>query len=150
MIGCEMEPTDEAAVARRRTVRFSILAVAAAALLGLAILSSACGSMYDGMGAMHGQRDLEPQTPVGIAASAVTVDIRNFDYAPRDLTVTAGTSITWVNYDGVPHDATDKSGAWGTTILGRGESAILVFDSPGVYEYYCTIHPYMVAMLTVT
>ena len=37
------------------------------------------------------------------------INIDNFAYSPRKLTVTAGTRVTWVNRDDVPHTATSTA-----------------------------------------
>jgi plastocyanin len=129
-----------------------------AVLLGLSVLFSACedgmwdmGDMHSEMhGRMHGGPGGAPQTPVVSNASEVTVDISGFDFLPRDLTIAAGTSVTWVNHDLAPHDATDVDGGWATAMLTPGESDTLTFDSAGAYEYLCSIHPAMTATLTVT
>ena len=38
---------------------------------------------------------------------------------------------------------------WETDLLQRDEASVVTFDEPGTWEYYCTIHPYMTATLTV-
>ena len=122
------------------------------ALTGLVLASGCAGGMM-GRGGMHDQMhgggSQVPQTPVISEASQVTVEINNFDFFPRDLTVQAGSTVTWANGDAVPHDATDDAGGWGTGTLAQGESTTLTFDSPGVYQYLCTIHPNMKATLKV-
>lgn len=125
--------------------------VTAAALAALAVLASGCGTfeMSPHHQQMHGGGGGAPQTPVLSNASQVDVEIAGFDFSPRDLTVRAGTAITWTNRDSVPHDATDRAGEWGTGYLREGESATVTFESPGVYEHMCTIHPNMRATLTV-
>src|SRR4051812_274738 len=35
--------------------------------------------------------------------------IDNFTFAPEELTVPAGTTVTWVNHDDVPHTATSSA-----------------------------------------
>ncbi len=132
--------------ALRVAILFSLVALTSLAL------ASACGVGMMGNGMheqMHGAGIKVPQTPVISGASQVTVEIVNFDFFPRDLTVTRGTTVTWVNGDAVPHDATDSAGDWGTGTLTQGESATSTFDSPGAYQYLCTIHPNMTATLTV-
>ncbi len=138
------------------------VAAGLATLLVLSTLLFACaltvGGMW-GMGdmqhdemhrQMHGGGSREPQTPVVSSASQVTVEISNFDFIPRDLTVEAGTSVTWLNRDAVPHDAADVDGEWATAMLDLEEAGTLTFDSPDEYEYLCSIHPSMKATLTVT
>jgi len=90
-----------------------------------------------------------PQTPVASDQSAVAIQIRNFDFFPRELTVPPGASVTWTNGDVAPHDASDEAGGWTTGLLKRGDSATLAFDSPGAYRYLCTIHPDMRGTLRV-
>ncbi len=134
----------------RSALRITILFIFAA-LAGLA-LASACGVGMMGndmRGQMHGRGSQAPQTPVISDAAQVTVEIINFDFFARDLTVQRGSTVTWVNGDAVPHDATDVDESWGTGTLAQGESATLTFDSPGAYQYLCTIHPTMKATLNV-
>ena len=145
-----MGPNGTSRVARfrlalRRGIPLFIVAVAI-----IALSSGGCGGMMGpGMGGMHGVGSRAAQTPVVSDAPDVTVEIRDFDFSPRDLTVKTGTIITWVNRDSVPHDATDENGDWGTGLFSGGESGALTFESPGVYGYYCTIHPNMRATLKV-
>ena len=93
--------------------------------------------------------DLPPQPPAVSDASAVDVEIRDYDFFPRDLTVRAGTAVTWTNRDVVPHDATEEGDGWSTGMLRQGDSGTAVIDSAGTYGYRCTIHPTMKATLTV-
>ncbi len=122
-----------------------------AILVGVA-LSMACGGGLMGNethGQMHGRGSQAPQTPVLSSAAETTVEILNFDFIPRDLTVENGSTVTWINRDAAPHDATSDDGTWGTGTLRRDERATLPFDAPGSYSYLCTIHPNMKATLTV-
>ncbi len=138
---------------RATATRMRAVVVMAAALIAVSLVASGCG---DGMFSMGGQHDQmhrgaggAPQTPVLSEASEVDVEIADFDFSPRKLTVQAGVAITWTNRDSAPHDATDVAGAWATDTLRQGKSATIVFDSPGEYEYLCTIHPDMKGTLTV-
>lgn len=131
---------------RRRT----LVTIAGAATLTLLLFtSSACPDGTGMHSAMHGVGPRARQTPVRSQAESATVEIGNFDFAPRDLTVKAETQVTWTNRDGVPHDATDDAEAWTTGLLKQGGSATLTFEVPGRYTYRCTIHPQMQGVLTV-
>ena len=134
----------------KSALRIAILFIFAA-LAGLALASACGGGMMgnDMHGQMRGRGSQVPQTPVISGAPQVTVEIINFDFFPRDLTVQRGSTVTWANGDAVPHDATDVAGNWSTGTLALGESATLTFDSPGAYQYLCTIHPTMKATLNV-
>ncbi len=128
----------------------TVLAVLAGAVLlgGMAAMAVfMAGHMNGGM--MMGRAGSSPQTPLVAEQRQVTVEIRDFEYFPRDLTVAAGAEVTWFNRDAAPHTATDKAAGWDTGLLDKNESAPLTFDTPGSYSYFCTVHPSMKATLTV-
>lgn len=91
----------------------------------------------------------EDQTPVVAETEQVTVEMRDFRFVPANLTVNAGTEVTWLNRDSVPHDAVAEDGAFHTGRLDSGESASVVLEKPGSYPYACTYHPDMAGVLTV-
>jgi len=86
---------------------------------------------------------------VAAAASPATVEIDNFAFAPADLTVTAGTTVTWKNDDDSPHRIGDKNGTFTSAALDTDDSFSHTFAAPGEYPYICTIHPYMVGKIIV-
>lgn len=89
------------------------------------------------------------QTPFVSEDDTVTVAIRDFIYFPQDLTVAPGTTVTWVNEDSAPHDATGRDDAFRTELLDRDDSDSVTFESPGVFKYYCSVHPWMEGTVTV-
>jgi plastocyanin len=46
----------------------------------------------------------------GALADDPTIKIANFTFDPPTLTVKAGTTVTWVNADDIPHLVTEKDG----------------------------------------
>ena len=87
---------------------------------------------------------------VKLAAGPATVVIDNHAFAPAILTIAAGTTVTWKNDDDDSHNvqATDKSFASGA--LDTDDSYSHAFAQPGEYEYFCTLHSYMVGKIVVT
>jgi plastocyanin len=83
------------------------------------------------------------------AAADVDVEITKFAFAPKEITVTPGTRVAFVNRDETPHtvSATDKSFA--SKGLDTGERYEHVFDAEGDYAYLCTIHPFMTGVVHV-
>jgi plastocyanin len=79
----------------------------------------------------------------------VTVSIQNFAFNPPDITVTPGTTVTWVNNDSVPHTTTANDETWDSETLQPGESFSFTFDTPGTFPYFCEIHPFMMGNVTV-
>ena len=62
----------------------------------------------------------------------------------------AGTTVTWINKDAVPHTVTSLSGSeLDSGTMNQGATYSHTFNSSGTYDYYCTIHPYMKASVTV-
>jgi amicyanin len=91
------------------------------------------------------------QTPASTPVTNVTqVTIANFAYAPSNIQVSAGTTVTWTNHDSAPHTVTFKNGMKDSGWLRQGQSFSYTFTTPGTFDYYCTVHPNMVSRVTVT
>ena len=86
---------------------------------------------------------------VDTAAKAVTIKIDNFAFAPPDLTIPAGTTVTWKNDDGEVHKVQDDHKRFSSAALDTNDSFSHTFATPGVYHYFCSIHPYMVGKIVV-
>jgi len=81
------------------------------------------------------------------------------DYDPEELTASAGAEVTVVNQDTLPHTATSGTGPqdpesaqlFDTSLINGGESATLSLAqvTPGQYDYYCMVHPYMTGKINV-
>jgi plastocyanin len=79
-----------------------------------------------------------------------TVTISNFAYSPAQLTVTQGQSVTFVNQDDVGHTVTAEDGSFDSKMLDKNKSWTFKFDKAGTYKYYCTVHPSMHGIITVS
>lgn len=119
-----------------------------AVLVGGVLIALAAGTMGGHVGMMGG-RSTASQTPVVSEEQAVSVEIRDYAYSPNDLTVRPGTKVTWTNRDSAPHDATADDKSWKTDILADGDVGSMTLDTPGTYQYHCSIHPYMKGTITV-
>ena len=126
----------------------------AAVAFGLGFMGLMLGMMAwwgggDHMGMMRRGSSGADQTPVVSSAERVTIEIRDYEYFPARLTVDAGTEVTWVNRDTVPHNAVADDGAFETDMLNKDGSGSLVMDAPGTHTYKCTFHPAMTGTITV-
>lgn len=81
--------------------------------------------------------------------SGTSVEIVDFAYAPAELTISVGETVTFTNLDAVAHTATATDGSWDTGLLEQGQSASITFTAPGTYNYLCTPHPSMTGRITV-
>ncbi|AFS81252.1 blue (type1) copper domain-containing protein [Candidatus Nitrosopumilus koreensis AR1] len=78
----------------------------------------------------------------------------NPDFDPDAAVVQQGHVVKWTNTDSVAHTATsaaDFGETFDTGLLGAGESFTLDTTNleTGEYEYFCIVHPWMVATLTI-
>ncbi len=108
-----------------------------AAALGLLVLVAARWSMAAGI-----------TTGVPAAAPARVV-IDNFTFSAPTVTIHAGTGVTWVNRDDVPHTVMSEDKAFKSPVLDTGDSFTHTFAARGTYSYYCSIHPRMVGKVVV-
>lgn len=96
-----------------------------------------------------------PGAGVITAASSIegrktaTVEIKNFAFVPAVLNVTAGDTVTWTNLDEDPHTVVANDKSFRSRALDTGERDSFVFEAPGEYGYYCSLHPHMTAKVIV-
>jgi plastocyanin len=84
----------------------------------------------------------------GFAATA-SVNISNFAFDPKDVTVNVGDTVTWTQKDTTPHTTTSDDAVWDSPFLSVGQSFSRVFDVPGSFPYHCKPHPFMTGTVTV-
>lgn len=85
----------------------------------------------------------------------------NFDvsgsgfYMPLNLEISKNTKVIWVNDDSVPHNiqSQDELGnvtdLFNSPPLNTGDRFEYTFEESGVYNYYCSFHPWRVGVVTV-
>lgn len=77
-----------------------------------------------------------------------TIAIEGMQFSPATMTVKRGERVVWINKDLVPHTATAAK-AFDSGPLDPGKSWRMTTTKPGRYEYVCTFHPTMKAVLVV-
>ena len=88
----------------------------------------------------------------GLAGSqqgTMEVKIDNFSFGPTTLTVAAGSTVTWVNRDDIPHTVVSTDGVFKSKVLDTDEKFSYTFTKPGTYAYFCSIHPKMTGQIEV-
>jgi len=95
----------------------------------------------------------KPAAPTALGAratgQAIEVKIDNFSFIPQEITVAAGTKVTWVNRDDIPHTVRSTEDKFKSKALDTDEQYSFTFDTPGTYEYFCSVHPKMTAKVIV-
>jgi plastocyanin len=84
------------------------------------------------------------------AAGDATVKIDNFTFEPLQLTVKAGTAVTWINEDDIPHTVVATNKTFRSKALDTDDKFSFTFTTAGTYEYFCSLHPHMKATVTVS
>jgi plastocyanin len=65
---------------------------------------------------------------------------RSYRFAPEDITVPAGTEVTWTNNDNFTHSVRLLDSGE-VQMMRPGESVSQTFATPGLYRYDCSLHP---------
>ncbi len=118
----------------------------AAALLPIVVIVAAlCGGCGGGSGG-----DTDAAAAGASSAGPSAVEIVDYEYAPPDLTVAAGTTLKFSNEDSTSHTATSRQpGAFDSGTIKPGKSGAVALEKPGTYAYYCVFHPFMKGTVTV-
>ena len=111
----------------------------AGAIAVVAVAAIALGAYW----ADHYETEAEASGPAAVA-------IADFAFAPPDLSVPAGTTVTWTNNDPLGHSVVAGDDSFASDDLGDGATFEFTFDEPGEYPYICGIHPSMTGTVTVT
>ncbi|MFH8898178.1 plastocyanin/azurin family copper-binding protein [Streptomyces coeruleorubidus] len=131
------------------------LGAALAAVLSLGLLSAVSGSTPAGSEQATGAA----QAPVAAAEAQPAaakadhqVDIMGNKFGDgKQLVVEVGQTVQWTNHDSVPHTVTTTKAPvkFDSGTLEQGDSWSYTFSKAGTYEYYCAVHPDMVASVKV-
>jgi len=82
------------------------------------------------------------------ALPAQVIRIQNFAFDPPTLTVPAGTTVFWQNFDAVTHQIDGPGFDSGWLYPSRYWATRL--ERPGTYDYSCSFHPTMHGQIVVT
>ena len=88
-----------------------------------------------------------PSTTISIVSGAST--LTTTAYSPNPVMTTVGSTVRWTNNDNLVHTTTADGGAWNSGNMNPGGQFNFMFQSTGTFTYRCTIHPNMVATVTV-
>ena len=80
--------------------------------------------------------------------------ISGFTFSPASKTISAGTTIKWINKDNSTHTVTSgipgtPSGIFNSGNFGQNGEFSFKFDQVGTFKYFCNIHTSMTATIIV-
>ena len=100
----------------------------------------------------------EPDHVIEMAQGSFLVGCErdNACFEPFGLDVRPGQTVSWINLDeqghtvasGTPSEGGD--GVFESPVVGKGMAYTHTFDTPGQFDYFCTLHPWMVGTITVS
>ena len=79
-------------------------------------------------------------------------------YDPSPANIPVGTTVTWTNedstlhtvYSGSPDDSANSGKLFQSTYMAKGQTFQHTFDTAGTFNYYCTLHPFMMGQIIVS
>jgi plastocyanin len=123
---------------------------ASLALLALSI--AACGDDDDDGSPEEEETTVTDDTSDGDdedSGAPGEVTIQDFAFAPADLQVSVGDTITWTNLDTTSHTVTADDGAFDSGSISGDGTFEFTSDEAGEFAYHCEFHPGMTGTITV-
>ena len=106
--------------------------------------------------------------PANPAQDSITVDIADFAFAPAELEIEQGDTVTWTNEDDIAHTVTSgrakkqgvpgvsknrdaaPDGVFDSGTMELNDTFEFTFDESGTFTYFCAIHAGMAARVVVS
>lgn len=77
----------------------------------------------------------------------IIIALQGFAFSPKEVRISRGTKVTWINKDPVVHTVNTDSHPFHTYFLPQNsrdlrkdETFSVTFDEPGIYPYHCSPH----------
>ncbi|MBU6398922.1 MAG: cupredoxin domain-containing protein [Verrucomicrobia bacterium] len=87
-----------------------------------------------------------------VRGATVKVDIANFSFTPQIVTINTGDTVEWIMQDqATEHNvvSTTPAGILGSPLLMVGQTYSFTFQTPGTYDYECSLHTFMTGTVIV-
>jgi len=119
-------------VCMKKSLLFAVILLLSVIML----LNFACSkSSYNASGG-----GTPPENPIYMRGSVFSVP---------NLTISAGSKVTWVNDDNMIHTVTANDASFNSGDINPGSSFSYTFNTVGTYNYYCMHHAGMTAVVTI-
>jgi len=81
-------------------------------------------------------------------------DETNRCYIPSKVSIKSGESVRWLNEDAAFHSVTsgtyeNPNGNFDSGYLDPNQSFTITFEDSGIFDYFCTLHPWMKGQVVV-
>ena len=126
------------------------------ACLALGLVAAGCGGDDNSSSSSDSGGDGASKAEEPSGGGGAKVGMQNVQFAPKDITVKPGETITFTNDESIPHDVHKTSGpgkdfsSGDTGGMQQGDTFELKLDESGKYGYVCNVHaPGMAGTITV-
>jgi len=129
----------------KKIVIISIIALAIVITLGLVILSQNPKFVQN---VDDSQTILKGDVVMSTKVSRPGCEKTDSCYTPSKIVIKQDDSVTWVNEDVAFHSVTSgfydqPNDLFDSGYLDPEESFTFIFENVGIYDYFCTLHPWM-------
>jgi len=88
-------------------------------------------------------------SPPVLASNLANVNIGDFFFSPTAVTINVNDQVRWTWVGSIGHTTTSDTGLWDSGVNGNGATFVNTFTRAGNFPYHCTVHPFMMAAITV-
>lgn len=82
-------------------------------------------------------------------ANATHVSMKALQFTPKNIVVTPGSTVVWMNDDQLAHTITAEDRSWTSPLIQPGGTWQRTFETAGRFEITCTPHPFMKGVVEV-
>ena len=121
------------------------------AAMGAALVGALVAPAWALAGPHHDGPDKMAQMVTAATGSPANplVEIAKHKFSLPTVTVPVGGTVTWRNHDEDVHTVVSTTQVFRSPGLDTDEAYSYKFTKPGVYQYFCTLHPLMTGTVIV-
>jgi plastocyanin/uncharacterized membrane protein YozB (DUF420 family) len=105
---------------------------------GMAMTVIVVESLEAALPAEVSTEEATPSTATEVVETQIVME--QFEFSPAEITIPAGTTLSWINNDSAPHTVIFDDGSVDSDRLDQGMEFSYTFDTPGTYPIYCAYH----------
>lgn len=125
-----------------------------APLTAAALVAAGCGDDSSDTASTASDAPAAESTPAAstpaVKGKEIEIGMKELQFEPKDVTVQAGTTVTWKNLEDIPHNVVAEEGAdFESDTFGKDGTYEFKAEESGAVKYVCTIHPGMEGTITV-
>ena len=130
---------------------FSYLCAIHPEMTGKVVVKGSGGSAESAPASTPKPKPTPTPTPTPAATTTgLEAEIHDFSFAPAELSVPLGSTVTWRNAGDAPHTVTASDGSFDSEMIAAGGSWARTFETAGTFTYVCAFHPQMEGVVEVT